>query len=301
MLFWLVGSLLLLVAAVIFALAIWRWTFSRRVDAAILELESRADGYGSRVHADELTRLPPIVSRWLRQAGVVGRARVQVVELTQHGEMQTSRGAKWMPFCATQWSTTHIPGFVWAADVAALPGVSIAGLDRYIAGQGATRIELASLIPIANASGSRIDQGSLVRFLAELIWYPSAALEPYIFWQQIGETAARATICNRGIAASAEFHFDHFGNIVSIEAERYRDETLSTWVLEADPAGYTRLGAMRLPLKWDVSWREEDGDWTWLHLTVDDIRYDGTPLATGIDRPEVGLDTGEHAVHIGAH
>lgn len=278
-LFWLIAVLATLVAAAAFAVGVGRWVFARRADRELLELTASSDDYGPLVHADELDDLPPVVQRWLRLAGVVDRPRARLIELRQHGEMQLEPGKKWLPFRATQWTTTRHPGYVWVADVDAAPCLSIAGIDRYRDGRGRSRIELMSLIPLANAAGPYIDQASLVRYLAEIVWYPSAALEPQLFWKQLDETTAQVTICNGGIAASGVFRFDHIGNVVSFEAERYRDDTLETWYLEADPDGYARLGGMRLPLRWTVAWRRPEGDWTWLKLAVDDIRYDGDPLA----------------------
>jgi hypothetical protein len=156
------------------------WRFAARVDAAVDRLADRPTASETAaVNAADLEILPPPVRTWLTRAGVVGRPRARAVHLTQRGELQTAADADWTPFTAEQWIRVDAPAFVWVADVDGKLGMSMAGLDRYGDGGGAMRIELLSLIPVVDESGPAIDQGALVRFLAEVMWYPSAALEPY--------------------------------------------------------------------------------------------------------------------------
>jgi hypothetical protein len=58
-------------------------------------------------------------------------------------------------------------------------------------------ISVMSTVPIANSSGEEIDQGAMMRFLAEIIWLPSGALNNYIQWEYVNDTTAHATMTNR--------------------------------------------------------------------------------------------------------
>ncbi len=49
-------------------------------------------------------------------------------------------------------------------------------------GKGNMLIKMMSTIPIGNSSGEEMDQGAMMRFLAEIVWLPSAALNDYIQW-----------------------------------------------------------------------------------------------------------------------
>jgi hypothetical protein len=49
-----------------------------------------------------LTGLPEPVQRYLRYAGVVGKAPIRTVRLKQHGWMRQQPGQKWMPLDAEQ-------------------------------------------------------------------------------------------------------------------------------------------------------------------------------------------------------
>ena len=54
--------------------------------------------------------------------------------------------------------------------------------DSYVEGRGAMRVILTGLFPIVNANGPELDHSSAVRFLNEMMWFPSAFLRPNITW-----------------------------------------------------------------------------------------------------------------------
>lgn len=252
------------------ALGFGRWRFARRVERALARLGARAPATPpASVDLDDLAALPPVIAAWLQHAGVVGRPRARAVHVRQRGELQKSPGGAWLPFRAQQWFAVPEPAFVWVVDVHAGPGLSLAGADGYLDGRGSMRIELASLWPVVDASGPFLDQGALVRFLAEIMWFPSAALEPYLRWQAIDERTARASIRWGELEASGVFRFDAHGDVVGFEAKRYRDDRLEDWLVDNDPTRFAELDGVRVPTRSTITWRSESAPpWTWLRLDV---------------------------------
>lgn len=267
------NAILLLVVVVGFG----QWRFHRMVQAEVETMLSATHSQGLVVEED-LALLPTSVRQWLKHSGVVGKARVSVVKLRQRGRMQTEPGARWMDFEATQWITTNPPGFIWYADVAAFPGAFLYGRDKYQAGHGAMTISLMATVPVVDASGPKVDQASMLRFLGEMALYPSAALEPYVQWEEAGEHAARATMSYGGISATGVFQFDGIGNVLNFEAKRYRETETEDWLVEAKDSTTKEAQARGFPARWNVSWRLDTGDWTWLELEFSDVTYDGTPV-----------------------
>jgi len=64
--------------------------------------------------------------------------------------------------------------------------------------------EPVQIITIADATGDEIDQGTLVRYLNEMMWFPTAYLNDYIQWEPIDSGSAKATISWQGLSASAD-------------------------------------------------------------------------------------------------
>lgn len=193
--------------------------------------------------------------------------------------MRTTPAGDWMSFEARQWFTTDKPGFVWLADVRGGPGLALAGRDTYLGGRGHMVIKMMSLVTVADAQGEQIDQGAMVRFLAEMCWFPSAALSPYLEWEKIDSVSARATMRSGGVTASAVFTFNEWGDVMRIEAKRYYSRkdssSLETWVVETEPDGIGQFEGVRMPVRSSVTWELDDGPFTWMKLEITELTYDG--------------------------
>ncbi|HJZ12003.1 MAG TPA: DUF6544 family protein, partial [Acidobacteriota bacterium] len=186
---------------------------------------------------------------------------------------------KWMKVRAEQYNVMRRPGFLWVADVRMAPLLHLAGRDKYANGRGHMLIQLLSLFPIADAKGATIDQGAPVRFLAEIVWAPTAALEDYITWEEMEPASAKATIRSGEVTASALFSFSAEGDIRMIEAMRYYQRkdtaTLEKWHIENDPGSFKEFQGIRVPTKSTVTWKLQDGDFTWFKLQITHIDYNG--------------------------
>ncbi len=263
------GTVANVIVLLVGVIGIAQWRFERMVQSEVATLQSHVHSQ-ELVTEQELGSLPKSVRQWLGQAGVVGKPRVSTVKLQQRGRMRSKPGGQWMDFDATQWISTKRPGFVWFAQVAPYPGVFLYGRDAYQGGHGAMTISLLSLVPVVDAKGPKVDKASMLRYLGEMALYPSAALEPYVQWEQAGANAARATMTYNGVIASGIFRFDDNGVILSFEAKRYRETEEEDWLVEAQNG---TVGSY--PTEWHVSWQLDSGVWTWLELEIYDVHYDG--------------------------
>ncbi|RYD03617.1 hypothetical protein N752_18765 [Desulforamulus aquiferis] len=88
-------------------------------------------------------------------------------------------------------------------------------------GKGNMLIKVLSLFTVANARGEEIDQGTQLRYLGEIVWYPTAALCDYIKWEAIDTHSARATMSYDGLSTSGVFEFNDLGEVTSFSADRY--------------------------------------------------------------------------------
>jgi hypothetical protein len=98
--------------------------------------------------------------------------KVHTVHLKQKGMMRQKPEGKWLAMEAEQWITADLPGFIWNGTMGG-SFVTINGRDKYINGKGNMLIKLMSAIPIGNKSGEEMDQGAMMRFLAEIACCPA--------------------------------------------------------------------------------------------------------------------------------
>jgi hypothetical protein len=97
----------------------------------------------------------------------------------------------------------------------------ISATDRFTAGQGNMRIKLLSAITVGNAHGQEMNQGELQRYLAEMIWFPTAWLSDAIAWQAVDAHSAKATFRELGVMGSVVLHVNEQGQLTHVTADRY--------------------------------------------------------------------------------
>ena len=134
-----------------------------------------------------LQKLPDPVKRYLMYTGVVGKPIVQTVRLKQVGKIRKDAKQPWMNFEAKQYYSVSSPGFVWIAymKIFGLPLVRVR--DYYMEGRGNILVKAVSLFTVANSAGKEMDQGAMMRYLNEMMWFPSAFLGKNISFESIDD------------------------------------------------------------------------------------------------------------------
>ncbi|MBK8555945.1 MAG: hypothetical protein IPL65_09335 [Lewinellaceae bacterium] len=86
----------------------------------------------------------------------------------------------------------------------------------YTNGHGHMLIKMNALLPVADTKTPETDQGSMIRFLGELCWFPAAAVSDYLQWEQTDSLSARATIRYAGLTGTGNFHFSPTGGCCAL-------------------------------------------------------------------------------------
>ncbi len=273
-----VANLILFIAALIS----WgHWQSERRSAREISNLLSEVKQAEMPLTNSQLSTLPDNVRHWIERSNRPGKPIPQIIHLKQSGKMKTSPNGSWMKVDAEQWFTTNPPGFIWTAEVGKNSYLSFYGRDKYTEGKGQMLIELYNLIPVVQSEGYEISQGTLIRYLSEMVWFPAAAALDNISWESIDSRSAKATLTVGQIHASGRFYFNQQGDPIAFEAKRYYNRkgtsTLERWHIDIDPKGYQSFEGIRIPTKASVTWKLDEGDFTWYELSIDRIRYDEHP------------------------
>lgn len=252
----------------------WERMVKREVEELFAGVAAKTDD--RTITAADLQGLPSSVQKWLQRSNVVGKQRVSTVRFKQRGVIRTGKDQPWMPFTAVQYYTVAKPGFIWSARVKAAPLVQLVGRDRYFDGKGHMLIKLLALKTVADGKGDEMNQGALLRFLSEIIWFPTAALSEYIKWEPVDETSARANMSYKGVTADGVFQFNEEGDVTRFVAKRYRTVdggyTKDTW--SGVVSDYREFSGIRIPTTAEVMWNLETGDFSYFKGEVTEIEYD---------------------------
>ncbi len=233
------------------------------------------------VKEEDLKDLPEPVKKWLKRSGMIGKPKLVLGKVYQDAEMKLKpEQSTWYDATAIQYSSLEVPGFIWFVDVNMNPILFFRGRDRFGAGKGEMLILLNSLFPIVNAKGPKLDEGSLQRYLGEMVWFPSLALHKSISWEALSDSSAKATLEVNGTEGSGTFYFNPEGDFYKFSALRFQGNEQESkryeWVLEVSQHGV--MQGIRNPTEMTATWKLDKGDWTWLHLKITDIRYNERAL-----------------------
>ncbi len=263
-------NLLVLVIVIISAAAMY---FNRAAARDVDTLLSDSRQKEIIVTRQAIDSLPLNVQRWLVRSGVVDGKTTNIIRVTQKGELRTSPGGAWMPFQATEHFSIDPPAFVWTAKIKAASLLTIAGRDRLRGGHGHMLIKPLYLFTGANSSGKEMDQGTLLRYLAESMWFPQAATSDYITWESVSVDRARATITYGDVTASGIFTFDSQGRVIAFEAKRYGefDGVFRKEIWSVETKEFADFNGMTIGHKNEITWKLPEGDFQWLRMEVTNI------------------------------
>lgn len=249
--------------------------FNKNVDNEIKVLFKKVKNKRSHISKADIEVLPQNVQRWLKYAQIIGKEKITSVRLKQKATMRLEIDKNWMPVQAEQYFTTEEPSFIWKANIKMAPLFHIVGRDVYTEGKGNMLIKFLSLFTVANSKGKEINQGTLLRYLAEMVWFPTAVVNNFITWEEIDTEHAKATMTYKEVIASGVLTFNDKGEVINFEAERYGEFDnkfrLELWSISL--YAYKEFDGIKVPTKGDVTWKLKTGNFNWFNFEVTQIEY----------------------------
>jgi len=240
----------------------------RRMAAAAAEPIAEAD----------LARLPPTIQRYLRVTGAAGQPRVRNFFVRMHGRIRSGRDALWIPLEAEQYNFVDDPArlFYLSGSMFAIP---VQGYHRDVGGSATMTVKAAALVRVVDAAGREMNQGETVTMFNDMcVMAPAALIDPAIRWEPVDAHTVRAIFTNAGQTIHAELSFDDAGELKNFQSEdRYQTssdgKSLKRVRWSTPLAAYRSFGPVRLASGGEARWHEPDGDYGYIELTFDYIRY----------------------------
>ncbi len=208
-------------------------------------------------------------------APLVAAAHIEHVGTFNMGEAEDN----WKPFTSEQWVMTQPPGFVWDARISMVPGLAAHVHDAFVAGSGVLEARLLGLLTVMEMPPSpQLDQGELMRYLAEATWYPTALLPGQgVVWHPVDDTHARATLTSGNTTVTLTFQFDDQGLIKTVRSEgRYREvngeQVATPW--QGQFWDYQGHDGMLVPHQGEVAWMLPTGPKPYWRGQIRQLKYE---------------------------
>lgn len=222
--------------------------------------------------------LPEPVQRYMRYTGVIGKPWIENVCLKQTGRFRQAADQPWMAMKAEQSYTTDPAGFLWDATFRMAGVPLLRALDWYEGGRGRMTGKLAGIIKLFDVDGDKLDQGAMLRYLSEMIWFPAAFLGENIAWEGLDDHSARVIFSDHGRSVEGSMFFDQGGRFTNFKTQRYRmlgDEfSLDGW--STPVTDYGTLAGLNLPVKGQAVWSLPAGDFPYIDLEIVELEYNRT-------------------------
>ena len=238
-------------------------------------MDSMGKGNGDMITTERLHTLPGLVQRYMQFSGVIGQPWIDTIFLKQTGRFRRAPDQPWMPVTAEQTFTTDPPSFVWNArfKVAGLP--MMRARDSYRDAHGHMYGKLAGLINIFDARGLEIDQGTMLRYLGEMVWFPTAFLGSNMTWQAMDDSTAQVTFTDGGRSVSARMTFADDGRPSNFNAQRYGDFNgkfvLASWSVPV--THFEPRAGLVIPVRGQVVWNLSSGDFAYYDWEIGEVEY----------------------------
>lgn len=267
--------------AVLFCFSLLAWaniSYEKQVKHEINVLYGRTAKQLEASDSQGVTSYPEPVQRWLKRSGALEATVPRKVVVKQDFQLKLNATQEnWYRGSATQYFNPVQPGFVWSLDLQLYPLINVRGRDKLQNGKGEMMIKLWSLIPLVNEKGNpKIDEGTLQRFLGEIVWFPAAAKCPYLAWEGINKNEAKAILTFQDMSVSGVFTFDDIGRFVKFRTERYHGgETTAArkpWIVEG--RDYQRFEGVEVPSLCEATWMLEEGPWKWAQIRILSVESD---------------------------
>jgi hypothetical protein len=222
--------------------------------------------------------LPAPLRRYLAHAIEEGRAPATFVRMRHGGTFRRAADDDWLPITGTQYYATSEPAFVWVATMKMNPFVWVRGRDKYADGRGHMLIRLLSAVTVADATSPEMDQSTLLRYISEMPWFPTAFLTvPGIGYVSIDDDTFELHMTHGGSTVRGRFTVDAQGDITEFLTEdRYRD---ADGEMLRDPwrcryGEYRWFDGMRIPVTGEACWLLPEGEFPYGRFRIERMEYD---------------------------
>ncbi|MCK4311429.1 MAG: hypothetical protein KAW88_01700 [Candidatus Cloacimonetes bacterium] len=262
--------LLSIVAIILIAIFTGTIMLSNQHSKEISELFSLSEDISNRTfNYQQLDGLPEPIQRYFKHVLKDGQPFISYVRLIHDGQFKTDPKKDWIDIKGEQYFTAEKPGFVWKGKTS-----MFTARDMYLANKGRLVVTLLSLFKIVDGQGESFNQGELLRWLGESVWFPTNLLPSEdLQWMPIDDTSSKLTFDYNNISVSYDVNFNDRNEITQMKTERYMEEgRLETWVGKF--RNYKEINGVIIPTEIEAIWKLEAGDYSYVRFNIRKIEYD---------------------------
>lgn len=264
-----IAIILSLIALIIIALLVGQFVLSKQFHKEVSELFSQSKNISNKLfNYEQLSGLPKPAQRYFKHVLKEGQPCISYVRLKHNGQFKTAQNKDWVDIEGEQYFTIEKPGLLWKGKTS-----MFTARDMYIADKGRLVVSFFSLVNIVDAKGEKYNQGELLRWVGESVWFPTNLLpSERLQWTPIDSLTSKLTFKHSGLSVFYIVTFNEIGEITQIETKRYMGGgSLETWIGKF--TDYKDMNGIIIPTTIEGVWKLKNGDYSYAKFNVKNIEY----------------------------
>jgi hypothetical protein len=258
-----------IIGLIVIAIIVGKVVSSIQFNKEVKTLFSQSENSENIFSYSQLQGLPAPVQRYFRHVIKEGQPYISYVRLMHDGQFKTAPNKNWVNINGEQYFTTAKPGFIWKGSTS-----MFTANDQYILNRGKLTVSLFSVFKIAGGQGEKYNQGELLRWLAESVWFPTNLLpNENLQWKPVDMHHAHLVFTYKGLSLLYLVTFNDKDEIAQLETKRYMNEkSLETWIGKVSDYGVKN--GMMIPFSIEAIYKLKEGDYSYAKFNVKRIEYD---------------------------
>lgn len=225
---------------------------------------------------EDIIALPPVVQKYIRFCGCVGKPKVYNFRATFKGAIRSNPDSPWMNFTSVQYN------FIQKAERyfyirAVKAGIPAKGLHVYKNAKARMDIKLLGVFPLVKADGPEMNEGETVTLINDMcIMAPATLIDPRISWGACDETSAELTFSVQENTVKVKLIFNEKGeliNFISNNRSELQGDTFvqNTW--STPLRDYREISGLQLASTGEAVYDRPEGSYAYLKLKISQIHY----------------------------
>lgn len=249
---------------------------SEKVDTEIDKLMNDGKTLDGNVEEIEIGDVPKIVWKYYNFAGVFGKKKASRVKVSLKGYVRNIENEKWKPFTSEQYYTIDPISYVWNKKTYLGKFPTTLMYEKLGETMGYMSYKVLGVFKSFEHVGRAVNEAAVIKYLNDILWFPTAFIHKDIKWEEVDENAARAIITKGNITRSAIFYFNNEGMPVNFKSNRYkyRGKERGTYEWSVPVKGWKEFNGCKVPQFGRVLWHLPEGDFCYMQFEVVDIKFD---------------------------
>ncbi len=225
---------------------------------------------------ENISHLPEIVKKYIRNTGFVGKEKILNFRCEFIGGFRFKPEEEYMPLKSVQYNFVDVHSRLFYI-VAKKKGIPAIGLHLYQNAKAIFKIKILGLFTVVDAFGSKMNQGETVTLLNDMfLMAPGALIDKQIKLEQIDPLTVKTVFTNQNITVSALAYFSTDGKLINfVSNDRYETngKEYKNYPWETPIAEYKNINGYLLPSKAKLIYKRPKGDFCYGEFRLVSIKY----------------------------